>query len=205
MQRAAIALGCVIGFLLYAPARAFQVSPPQQVQLDQPWWVSGEMGEGQLKISSDQQKGDRVSSFAMGFLGGHQLGQRARVGLKLNGWLLQAFNLNDPSVGESVSNVMGLIDVFPMPEHRLFARAGVGWASYTINRPTGTDGNGLGWEAGTGYEIPLRGHLALAPVLEYSAGGLGSAYDPVAPQTGRRYSVVEFKLAAEYRFGSHRR
>jgi hypothetical protein len=141
----------------------------------------------------------------MGFAGGRHISQWVRVGLKLNGWLLQAFDLYDPTVGESVSNVMGIVDVFPSPRHPLFARAGVGWASYTNNRPTGTGGDGLGWEAGAGYEIPLRGHLALAPVVEYAAGGLGTAYDPVAPITGRKYSVVEFKLAAVYHFAGRGR
>ena len=204
MRRAAIAVGCVIGFFLFAPARAFQVSPAQR-QLDPRWWVSGEFGDGQIKLSSDRQQGERVSTFAAGFAGGRHIGQWARVGLKLNGWLLQAFDYNDPTVGESVSNTGGIVDVFPWPSHRLFARAGLGWASYTNNRPTGTGGNVLGWETGGGYEIPLRGHLALAPVVEYAAGGLGTADDPVAPITGRKYSVVEFKLAAVCRFGGHRR
>ena len=119
--------------------------------------------------------------------------------------ILGVIDLNDPAVGESVSNTGGIVDVFPWLKHRLFARAGIGWASYTNNRPTGTNGNGLGWEAGAGYKIPLRGHLALAPVVEYAAGGLGTAYDPVAPITGRKYSVVEFKLAAVYHFGGRSR
>ena len=205
MRPAAIAVGCVIGFFLSAPARAFQVVSPVGVQHDPPWWVSGEMGAGELKLSSDQQQGDRVSTFALGFAGGRRITQWARLGLKVNGWLLQAFNLNDPAVGESVSNVVGIADVFPSPRHRLFARAGIGWASYTNNTPTGTNGSGLGWEAGGGYEIPLRGHLALAPVVEYAAGGLGNANNPLAPQTGRKYSVVEFKLAAVYRFAGRGR
>ena len=45
----------------------------------------------------------------------------------------------------------------------------------------------------------------MAPVVEYAAGDLGTAYDPVAPITGRKYSVIEFKLTAEYRFGRHSR
>ena len=44
----------------------------------------------------------------------------------MDGWLLQAFNLNDPAVGESVSNVMGVIDVFPSRRSRLFMRGRLG-------------------------------------------------------------------------------
>jgi len=61
----------------------------------------------------------------------------------------------------------------------------------------------MGWETGAGYEIPLRGQLRLAPTVEYAAGSLGDAFDPVAPQTQRRYSVIEFTLAVVFRFGRH--
>jgi hypothetical protein len=86
---------------------------PTQAQIDQnlrAWWAGGEIGEGQLSLSSDQIHRDRTPTFALGFFGGHRLGDQARVGLEMNGWLLQASNLNDPTVGESVSNVLGVID-----------------------------------------------------------------------------------------------
>jgi hypothetical protein len=203
-MRRGVVVGCVMVVCLFTPAWALQVLPAR-AQQDRPWWVAGEFGEGQLKLSSDQQQGSRVSTFAMGFAGGRRIGDRVRVGLHLNGWLLQAFNLNDPTVGESVSNVGGVFDVFPVRKRRLFGRGGVGWSSYTNNRPTGTNGNGLGWEVGGGYEIPLRGQLCLAPMVEYAAGGLGDVHDPTAPQTGRRFSVVEFKVEAVYYFGGRKR
>jgi hypothetical protein len=201
-----VAVICLAILSLHQPAVAqTQVLPvsPANTQTDRPWWVSGEFGEGQLKLSSNQQQGDALPTFALGFAGGRQVGDSIRVGVKLNGWLLQAFNLNDPAVGESVSNVMGIVDVFPLRRSRLFFRGGLGWASYTNNQPTGSNGNGVGWETGAGYEVPLRGQLRLAPTVEYGAGTLGDAYDPVAPQTQRRYSVIEFKLTVVYRFGGH--
>lgn len=187
-----------------AQAQALQVSPakPQTVR---PWWVSGEFGEGQLKLSSDQQRGHVVPTFALGLAGGRQVGEFVRVGVKLNGWSLQSSNLYDPTAGESVSNVMGMVDVFPLQRGRLFVRGGGGWASYTNNHPTASNGNGLGWETGIGYELPLRQQLRLAPTVEYAAGSLGDAYDPLTPQTQRRYSVIEFKLAVVCRFGGHGR
>ena len=82
-------------------------------------------------------------------------------------------------------------------------RGGLGYASYTNNRPDGSNGGGLGWEAGAGYEFPIGKRLGLAPEVEYSAGSFGDAYDPVAPVKGRRYSVIELKLALVYRFGGN--
>lgn len=167
-----------------------------------PWWVAGDMGAGQFKLSSDQSKGKSGAIFAAGFAGGHRLGSRARVGLLLNGWLLQAFNLNDPTVGESVSTVSGVVDAFPVPKVPLFLRGGIGAAFYTNNRPLGTGGSGLAWTVGGGYEIPLTRNLALSPFVGYSAGGLGDVRNPLTVETHRRYSVVEFKAGVVYHFGT---
>lgn len=170
-------------------------------QLTRPWWVGGEVGEGQLLLFSDQSPGTRNSTFAMGFVGGHSLGSRARIGMELNGWLLQAFNLHDPAEGESVSNVMGIADLFPAPKVPLFIRAGIGGGFYTNNRPGGLGGSGMAWTAGGGYEIRVGSRLGLAPMVAWSAGDFGDNPDPYILETGRRYSVVEFKLDILWHFG----
>lgn len=198
MRHVRLIAALALGFA--ARAQALQASPAE-APLAPPWWVSGTIGEGQLKLSSDQLQGNRVPTFELGFAGGRRLGNRARAGLELSGLLLQAFDLNDPTVGESVSNVMGVVDVFPSRSRRLFARGGLGWASYTNNHPTGVNGNGFCWEAGGGYEIPIFGSLRLAPIVDYAGGNLGDDGNLPAPQTGRKYSVIEFKIAVVYRFG----
>jgi hypothetical protein len=81
----------------------------------------------------------------------------------------------------------------------------VGLSMYSNNRPTGSNGNGLGWEVGGGYEIPLRGQLGLAPMVEYASSRFGDVRSESAVETGRRYSVVEFKMEAIYHFGSRKK
>jgi Outer membrane protein beta-barrel domain len=173
----------------------------QQNPIVRPWWVAGELGDGQIQLSSDQLRGSRHSSFALGFAGGHSLGSRARIGVELNGWLLQAFDLNNPTVGESVSNVMGVADVFPIPKVPLFFRGGMGAAFYANNRPEGYNGSGWSWTAGAGYEFRLSERFGLAPIVDYSAGRFGDVRNPLTVETGRRYSVVEFKVAVIWHFG----
>lgn len=178
------------------PARAQQSQPNAR-----PWWVEFQIGEGQLQLESDQSAGVRHSTFAMGFAGGHRLGSRARVGLQLNGWLLQAFNLNDPSVGESVSDVMAVADLFPISRVPLFLRGGAGAGFYTINRADGYSGNGWAWTAGAGYELMLGRRFGVAPIVAYSAGTFDDIRELSVIETGRRYSVVEFKVAILWHFG----
>ncbi|HEV2297998.1 MAG TPA: hypothetical protein VGR72_05730 [Candidatus Acidoferrales bacterium] len=172
---------------------------------DRPWWIGGEFGEGQLKLTSDQSSGSRISTFELGFVGGHTLGNRARLGVELNGWLLQASNANNPTVGESVSDVIGVFDFFPSRKLPFFLRAGTGLGLYSNNRPNGFNGHGLGWTTGGGYEIPLTERLGLAPMIGYAAGGLGDVRNAITVQTNRRYSVIEVKAAILWHFGAPRK
>ncbi len=182
---------------------ASSVSPPRarEERTVRPWWIGFELGDGQIKLTSDQFSGTRNPAFALGFVGGHSLGNRARIGLELNGWLLQSFNNNNPAVGESVSNVLGVVDAFPIRKAPIFLRAGAGLALYTNNRPTGFNSNGWSWTAAAGYEIPVTENLGLTPIVGYAAGSLGDVRNIITVQTGRRYSAVEFKAAIIWHFG----
>ena len=182
---------------------ASSVIPPRgrEERTVRPWWIGLELGDGQIKLTSDQFSGTRNTAFELGFVGGHSLGNRARIGLELNGWLLQSFNNSNPAVGESVSNVLGVVDAFPARKTPLFLRAGAGLALYQNNRPGGFNGSGWSWIAGVGYEIPLTENFGLAPIVDYAAGSLGDVRNIIAVETGRRYSVVEFKAALIWHFG----
>jgi Outer membrane protein beta-barrel domain len=177
---------------------------PAQAQADQnlrAWWVGGEIGEGQLSLSSDQFPRGREATFALGFFAGHRLGDHARLGLEVNGWLLQASNLNDPTVGEGVSNVLGVIDVFPAHKIPLFIRTGGGLAMYQNSRPGESGGTGWSWTSGAGYEFRCSERLGLAPMVQYAYGRFDDVRNPIAVETGRHYSVPEFKVAAIWHFG----
>ena len=171
--------------------------PPE----DPKWFFSMSLGEGQLKLESDQQTWKRVPTFAIGIDLGRRIGPWARAGMEANGWLLEAFNLNNPAVGESVGHVMAIGDALPLRNHALFVRGGFGRSSYTNSRPNGSNGGGLAWMVGGGYEIPVSRSVRLVPAIGYSVGHLGKGATP-APLMHLRYSVIEFKLAALYRFGS---
>ena len=195
MQRLAMVVGFLMGVFLLTSAQAQQYPP---------WWLWAEAGDGFLKLSSDQHQGDRRETFAFGLAGGRQFRDRARIGVMVDGWLLQVFDLNDPTAGESISDVMGVVDVMPIHRKGLFLRGGVGLSMYTNNRPNETGGHGLGWIAGGGYEIRLKGRLGLVPMVDYASGGLGDDRIVAVHDTGRRYSVIEIKAALIYHFGDRR-
>ena len=200
MRRSLPVVAFLISFCVLPFAQA-QETPPAQASQIAPWWVSMTLGGGLLRMDSDQQQGDRAPATAISFALGHRIAPRARAGVQLGGWTMQAFDFNDPTVGESVSTAMGVVDVFPWRTQPVFARGGLGWSTYTNNHPTARGGGGFAWEGGGGYEFRLSRSLRLAPMVEYSAGNLDNASD-VTPHTNSRYSVIEFKLALLYRFGS---
>ncbi len=200
MRRTVIAIGCVLGFCLLGAAQE-PPSLPVEPQRDGQWWISGGLGEGQLRLSSDQQKYDRMSTFAIGFAGGRRIGNWTRVGMEAGGWTLQAFDLNNPAVGESVGNVLAVVDYLPMRDRGVYVRGGFGWATYQNNRPDGTNGSGMAWEFGGGYEFRVSRALRLAPTVTYAAGHLGNGPYATIPLTARRYNVYDFKLALVNHFG----
>lgn len=171
---------------------------PARAQKDQnllPFVLGVEAGEGQLRLHSDQVSGDRAPKFAIGFFGGHTLGRRARIALELNRSLLQSYSAFSSTVGESVSNVLAVVDLFPIRKAPVFIRSGAGLALYDNHRVNGLGGTGWAWTAGLGYEIRLHESLGLAPIVDYSAGSFGDVRNSVTVETGRGYSAVEFKVA----------
>lgn len=177
-----------------------QPSSADPASADPKWWLSLSLGDGQVKLQSDEQSSDRGSAFAIGFDLGRKIGPWARVGMEANGWLLQAFDLNNPAVGESVGYVAAIGDALPSQRYPFFVRGGIGRSTYSGNRPNVDSGGGLDWLAGGGYEFPVSRSLRLVPIVGYSAGNLGNGGTP-NPQTHFRYSTMEFKLALHYRFG----
>jgi hypothetical protein len=204
VKLAAIVFGGVLIAGITPQVGAQQLKPSHAPPQSSPWWVSFEAGGGSLTLTSDQQKGAAKTRGAMGFAGGYQPVDWLRAGLHMNGWLIQAGDLYDPTKGESVSNLGGIVDLIPSQRHRLFARGGFGLSMYANDHLDGVYGHGPGWEAGGGYEIPIPGQLRLAPMVEYASGGLGTGSTKLPQQTGLRYSVLEFKLMVVRDFG-HRR
>lgn len=170
-------------------------------QQSKPWFASIDLGESQIKLESDQNPGKYNPGFALGFTGGHRLGHRARVGGQINGQLLQAFNLNDPTVGESVSHVFAIADLLPLRNGRLFLRGGSGLSIYTNNHANGIGGHGPGWTVGAGYEFPVNQTFALAPIFNYTGARFQERRDITPAQTGRAFSAIEFRLGFVFHFG----
>jgi hypothetical protein len=166
-----------------------------------PFWVGADFGYGSLLLESDQTSGEREGTFALAFRGGLALGHHFRLGLEIDGWLLEGYNVWIPSEGASISNVMVVAELLPSRRVPAFVRLGVGRAELTDNAPDAAGGRGGSWLAAAGYEIGVTPTLGLVPTLGYATGDLGDSGYPYRVETGRRYSVWELRIGANWHLG----
>src|SRR5215472_6265630 len=131
------------------------LSPPQarEGRVVRPWWVALELGDGQLKLTSDQFNTNRNPAFALGFVGGHSLRKQARIGMELNGWLLQSFNLNNPAVGGCVSD----------PEDTHIPARGAGTGTVSKQPPRRLWRQWVGLDSRPGLRNPLNRESQAGP------------------------------------------
>lgn len=155
--------------------------------------VGGWAGYGVMNVSTDNSTRNSNGTFALGLRGGYALSSRVILGLELNGWTLKAYDVNDPSKGESVSNISIFMDYFPFKEIPIYVAGGGGRISYSNNSPNvnGRDKGGS-WFLGSGYEYNLSKKLMLVPQLRYSRGNF----------TGGNFDVFEIALGLNWYSGN---
>lgn len=135
--------------------------------------MGGYLGYGLVNVKADDVGKSSYGSFALGFQGGYAVTPRSIIGLEVNGWTLEAYNNEDPSEGESVSNISLFMNYFPSEMVPLYISVGGGQVSYMNNSPrvNGRD-RGISWFLGSGYEIPLTDNMMLAPQIRYTRGDI---------------------------------
>lgn len=154
--------------------------------------IGGSAGYGLIDVHTAEVSKDSYGSFALGFRGGYAVNPHAVVGIELNGWTLKAYDLEDPSKGESVSNLSLFVNYFPFEEIPLYITGGAGQLSYINNSP-GVNGRDTGgsWFIGSGYEIPLSKEMMLVPQFRYSQGNF----------TGGDFEVYEITVGINWYSG----
>jgi hypothetical protein len=161
-------------------------------------WANMQLGYGSISRSSDQEPRQRQDAFALAYDLGGTLNHHVRLGVELNGWLLEAFDAYDPAKGESVSQAFIVAQVYPYSANNFFLKVGAGRAIYTNSHPFEFDSSGWGASIGMGYDFPIAKKISLTPVINYCRGSLGSVENQVSSIHHRKYSVLEFGVALTY-------
>jgi hypothetical protein len=87
-------------------------------------WVGAGFGYGSLSRSTSELSDDRHDTFTGRFSGGYNVSSHLRLGIELGGWAIEMFNLNDPSKGEGVSNLVAVAEVYPWSGRAFFLKGG---------------------------------------------------------------------------------
>jgi len=183
----------VLVLLAAAPGRA-QAEPGRHG-----FWAGAQLGYGSLEVSSDQEPFRQQGVFAMSFRLGFTPRRGLRLGAELNGWLLEAFDPNDPAIGESVSQALVIAQIYPWPTRGWFLKAGAGRAMYTNHHPLAFDSDGWGTTVGAGFDWSVGGRISLTPLLSCSQGSLGDVANQLTTIENRRYHVFDIGVALTWR------
>jgi hypothetical protein len=134
------------------------------------FWGGIDVGVGWLQQSLDEIDVDDTDFF-LGFKAGYTLNPHLMLGLELSGWLLEETNLEDPAVGEGISQIFLISRYYPIRESNFFTKIGGGYANIWNNRPGETRRkNGWGLVVGAGYDFPTSANFALSPFVTFSYG-----------------------------------
>mgnify|MGYP001358255131 CR=1 FL=1 len=141
------------------------------------WWAALNFGAGALSQSGGGINQDDTTGF-LGFEGGYVVHPQFLVGIELSGWLLEASNTQDPSVGEGIMQAFLTTRYYPLPDSGLFVKFGGGYVSHWNNRPDEPRRlSGWGLTGGGGYDVLLTESLPVlpfvTPFVTYSFGEAG--------------------------------
>lgn len=141
-------------------------------------------------------------TFALGLQVGCAITPKFIAGLEVNGWTIEAFNsggyfayyyyyYDEPSEGESISNVSMFLNIFPINNRPFYITCGIGKGYYEkyLGHEVYEDG-GLSWFLGCGYEFPITKAMTFAPQFRYSNGNFHHG----------NYNVSELSIAFRYYF-----
>ncbi|HVM42896.1 MAG TPA: outer membrane beta-barrel protein [Gemmatimonadales bacterium] len=180
-------------------ALALAGSPALAQQPRHGLWIGFGLGGGGLTRWSDQDARSTAGTLTGSLQGGVVLAPWLRVGLEANGWLLSASDLNDPTKGATVNELLAIARAYPWPSRGLFLKAGYGWASYGTNAAAGLGSSSFGaWLAGAGYELPVARNVSLTFAADWTRSPLGSVTDGVYTATGRRLQGWDLIVGAQY-------
>ncbi len=183
-MRAAMRAGtALLTIALIAPAAAGAAKPGR--------YRGGiDAGYGSLDRSFDGGASRRSGTFALGFKGGVMLTPRLMLGLDFKGWLLEAYDFHDPSKGESVSEALPLLRVYPFRAAGAFVEVGEGLGQYAINHPLGFGGTGWAGTAGVGWDLHPWGAWII-PAIHFGWGRFGDVENVITTIRGRRFGVID--------------
>ena len=159
-----ICIGLIVLFLM-----SYSVAAEEKADRDG-LWGGVDVGFGHIQRSFAEIEEDD-NNFFLGFKVGYTLNPDFLIGVELSGWLFESSDINDPSRGEGLSQVLLITRYYPIRKSGFFVKTGGGYVSHWNNRP-GEPRRRSGWglNFGGGYDFSLNSYVSITPFLTYSFG-----------------------------------
>ena len=145
---------------------------------------------------NENQRTRQQGCFTMAFAGGYNPTDWLRLGIDLNGYLLEPYgNFNSsPDKGESISCINLFTEWCPFKKRRLYFIGEGGFSRYTNMHTDGYSSRGWAFKPGMGYALALPKNMLMAFQVAYCVGGFKNVVYPGISFTRRRFNAVEFTL-----------
>lgn len=159
------------------------------------------MGYGALRLEDRQGDVSSFGTFGLHFSGGYAFTSRVRAGLALGGWLIEPFDIGEPTEGRAVSHLALVVQGYPLVALPLRVEAAGGTASYTDRAPTGSDAGGSMWMVGASYDLVRRGRWRVSPGVQYARAHYGRP-DLAGLESARAHEVFEARIGGAFSWGA---
>lgn len=138
------------------------------------FYGSTNLGLGVVNGNITSEEINTSSHFAMHLIVGIFVNKSIQAGLTLNGWLFESYgSIPFAYKGESISNGMVHLQVYPVKNNRLFFKGAYGLSEYTNLRPDKDHGNGRTFMVAAGYEKGIgKGNFLTGIQFSYYIGKL---------------------------------
>jgi hypothetical protein len=133
-------------------------------------WFEVDFGAGQLQRSMPGFS-DSAPRFFFNVAGGVATPRLLMLGVEVGGWEIRTTSPGDPSRGATVHPLFLTVRIYPLSGLPFNVRLGAGFIiAEGYAQYTSADFTGLGWEAGVGYDVRIRGHHHITPFILYHGG-----------------------------------
>jgi hypothetical protein len=157
---------CLVVLVAVAGALARGASAQSHPQIRDGFWIGFGLGYGSLGLGCSSCSGPREGALSSYLKLGGTWDPHLLVGVELDVWKPASRHSDDTL---SAANLSAVFYYYPNPHRGLFLRGGVGLALLGV---TGLDfpEAGPGAVLGAGYDVRVRAHTSITPVLNFNWG-----------------------------------
>lgn len=193
---------------LLQPILAFMVSQlgqgaylnlkAQEISTKEIFYAGTELGSAWLSMAENNSAAKRNARFKLGFYAGISPIKRIRLGINLNGYLIEPYDLYAPDKGISISNNHFQLQLLPFKNWPIILNLQGGQSKYINHEPTGINRKGFSGRAGIGYTFFRNKSLQIISGINLGWGQFRNKAYPGIPAVSQRFNTIDLTVGFSY-------